>query len=226
MTESTPAVKPAAVVLDVDGTLVDSNYLHVVAWWEAFVARGHEVSGYDIHRALGLGAEDLVHALLGHDDEQVVSGHAERWAPLRNRVQPYRGARELQQACADRGLLVVWATSGTAEDVAASTEALGGGRGVHAVVNSADVSRGKPAPDIVCAALEAAGVAAARSVMVGDSTYDVRAATAAGVPCIGLLAGGISERELRQAGAAAVYGGCADLLAGLEQSPVGALLGG
>ena len=219
-----PTTTPAAVLLDVDGTLVDTNYLHVIAWWESFLARGHEVSCFDVHRAIGRGSDDLVRTLLGHDDDAVVDGHAERWAPLRARMVPFHGARDLVRTCAERGLRVVLATSGAPEDVEDFRRVLDVDAHVHAVVNSGDVAQSKPAPDVVRAALEAAGVPAERAVMVGDTVYDVRAARAAGVGCVALLGGGIGETELRQEDPAAVYGNTAELLAALDDSPVGALL--
>ncbi len=214
---------PAAVLFDVDGTLLDTNYLHVMAWWESFLARGHEVSCFDIHRAIGRGSKDLVATLLGEPDDAVADGHEERWGELRPRMIPFHGAADLTRACAARGLRVVLATSGTPEDVEDFRAKLGIDDVVHAVVNSGDVENSKPAPDIVLAALEAAGVTADRAVMVGDTVYDVRAAKAAGVACISVLAGGIGENELRPEGPVAVYGNCAELLEGLEDSPLGRL---
>ena len=215
---------PAAVLLDVDGTLLDTNYLHVMAWWRSFLERGHEVSCFDIHRAIGRGASDLVQTLLGEPDEEVAQAHDQRFAELRPQMIPFHGAAELARACADRGLRVVLATSGNAEDVEDFRAKLGIDDVVHAVVNSGDVEQSKPAPDIVLAALEAAGVTADRAVMVGDTVYDVRAAKAAGVACISLLAGGIGEGELRQEEPVAVYGNCAELLEALDDSPIGRLV--
>jgi len=211
---------PAAVVFDLDGTLLDTNYLHVMAWWEAFFAAGHDVSCFDVHRAIGKPSAELVQGLLGRPDDAVVQGHSRHWARVRDSARPFHRAAELQRACEARGASVVWATSGSPDDVAAAQRLLG----VRDVLVVNSVEHGKPAPDIVQAALEAAGVPAARAVMVGDTVYDVRAAAAAGVPCIGLLCGGIGEQELREAGAAAVYGNPSELLDGLDASPVGQLL--
>ncbi len=216
--------RPAALVLDVDGTLLDTVYLHVLAWWEAFEEQGHQVSCFDIHRAVGRGSDELVETLLGVPDEAVVEGHSRGWAPLRERCRPFHGVQELIRTCADRGLRVVYATSGSEEDTADFRDKIGCDDVVHAVVSSADVETSKPAPDLVRLALEVAGVEPDRAVMVGDTVYDVRAAKAAGVACIGVLVGGIGELELREAGAAAVYGNVAELLADLDASPVGALL--
>jgi phosphoglycolate phosphatase-like HAD superfamily hydrolase len=225
MTQPAPGVnRPAALVLDVDGTLLDTVYLHVLAWWESFLEAGHQVSCLDIHRAIGRGSSDLVETLLGKADEQVVEGHSRRWAPLRERCLPFHDAPELVRRGAERGLSVVYCTSGDEQDVEDFRRKLGCDDVVSAVVGAADVAQSKPAPDIVRAALAAVDVSPDRAVMVGDTVYDVRAARAAGVACIGLRSGGISERELRDAGAVAVYGNPSQLLQELDASPVGMLL--
>ena len=225
MTEPAPAVNgPRALVLDVDGTLLDTVYLHVIAWWEAFRDAGHEVSGFDIHRAIGRGSDDLVETLIGEPDESLVDAHAEKWAPLREKCIPFHDVPELIRTVAGRGVQVVYCTSGAPEDIEDFREKIGCDDVIAASVNSGDVEQSKPAPDIVRAALEAVGVAPEDAVMVGDTVYDVRAANAAGVPCIGLVCGGIGELELREAGAAAVYGNPSELLQDLERSPVGRLL--
>ena len=223
---SSPAPdRPTALVLDVDGTLLDTVYLHVIAWWEAFMDGGYEVSGFDIHRAIGRGSSDLCETLVGKADEKVVDGHAEKWAPLREKCIPFHDVPELIRTCAARGVRVVYCTSGSPDDVADFRAKIGCDDVVSAVVNSGDVEQSKPAPDIVLAALEEVGVAPEDAVMLGDTVYDVRAAKAAGVECIGLMCGGIGERELQEAGAVAVYGNPSELLQDLEQSPVARLLG-
>ncbi len=119
---------------------------------------------------------------------------------------------------------VVYCTSGNDQDVEDFRRKIGCDDVVAAVVNASDVEHAKPAPDIVRAALEAVDVAPQDAVMVGDTVYDVRAAAAAGVACIGLLCGGVGERELQEAGAVAVYGNPSELLQDLDASPVGRLL--
>jgi HAD superfamily hydrolase (TIGR01549 family) len=219
MTEPTPASTTAssasAVLLDVDGTLVDSNYLHVYAWWEAFETAGHQVLGIDIHRAIGMPAKDVVEALLGRSDQGLVDSHAERWGALRPRMHALPGAVDLLRACAGRGWRVAWTTSGSAEDVQAFRAVLDADEAVHAIVSSDDVERGKPHPDVVYAAL--AKVGAAEGVVVGDSVFDMRAAVAAGLPGIALLSGGIGADELRSAGAVDVVRLPKDLLAALDR---------
>ena len=226
MTEPAPHVnRPAALILDVDGTLLDTVYLHILAWWESFFAAGYEVSCFDIHRAIGRASGDLVDTLIGTADERVVTGHSERWAPLRERCLPFHDVPELIRTAAGRGLQVVYCTSGSERDTADFRRKIGCDDVVAAVVSASDVSQSKPAPDIVRAALDAVGVAPERAVMVGDTVYDVRAATAAGVACIGLMCGGIGEPALQEAGAVAVYGNPSELLRDLDASPVGRLLG-
>ncbi len=216
---------PTGLILDVDGTLLDTVYLHVIAWWEAFMDGGYQVSGFDIHRAIGRGSEDLCKTLVGKADDSVVEGHAQKWARLREKCIPFHQVSDLIRTCAERGMKVVYCTSGAPEDVEDFRKKIGCDDVVAAVVNSGDVEQSKPAPDIVVAALREVGVAPENAVMLGDTVYDVRAANAAGVACIGLMCGGIGENELLEAGAVAVYGNPSELLQDLEASPVGRLLG-
>ena len=216
---SSPA-PPAALVLDVDGTLLDTVYLHVIAWWEAFRDAGHEVSCFDIHRAIGRGSDDLVETLIGAPDEALVAAHARNWEPLRDRCIPFHQVPELIREVAGRGVEVVYCTSGSPEDTEEFRERIGCDDVVSAVVSSGDVEKSKPEPDIVRAALDAVGVAPENAVMVGDTVYDVRAAKAADVDCIGLMCGGIGERELQEAGAVAVYGNVSELFQDLDDSPL------
>jgi len=222
MTQPAPSASaaPEAVLFDVDGTLVDSVYQHVIAWWEAFEEAGHQVSGFDIHRAVGRGSEDLVESLLGQPDQAVVDGHSRNWGRLRERCHAFHDVPELLRHCRDAGLKVVLCTSGEEADLDFFVNAIGGDDPIHAIVASKDVGPSKPAPDIVQKALEAAGVEAGRAVMVGDTVYDVAAAKAAGVACIGVMCGGIGEAELREAGAVAVYGNPAELLSSYDESPL------
>ena len=214
---------PRALLLDVDGTLLDTVYQHVTAWWQAFEEQGQQVSCFDVHRQIGRGSGDLVQQLLGREDDPVVEGHTRHWEAVRDRCHVFHQVPEMIREVAGRGVRVVYCTSGSEDDTKVFREKIACDDVVHAVVSSADVEVSKPEPDIVQKALEAAGCAPEDAVMVGDTVYDVRAAKAAGVRCIGVLAGGIGEQELREAGADAVYGNVAELLEGLEDSPVGTL---
>ena len=222
-----PDLRPA-VLFDVDGTLLDTNYLHVLAWWQAFEDTGRgPVEMSAIHRAIGIPSDGLVRQIVGEDDEKTVEAHSTRYEPLRENVQPFPRTAEMLQACADRGLAVVLATSGQESDLEWMLPAIGAGDAVTGATTSADVDEGKPAPDLLGTAIEAHGLDARRTVVVGDTVWDVEAAQRAGLPCIALTCGGISAQELRDAGAAAVYDDPADLLEHLDDSPVGRVaLGG
>ena len=211
------------VLFDVDGTLLDTNYLHVVAWWKAFRERGHDVRCADIHRAIGLGSDDLIQQVLGKDDPSVSDAHSRYYAPYLGRMRPLPGARELLVRTAKLGLGVVVATSADGDEVGLMLDALGVGGAISSVVSSADVERAKPDPGIVERALTASGTAPGQAVMVGDTVWDVLAARRAGVPCIGLLSGGIEAEQLRDAGAAEIYRDAAALLEDLDASGIGRL---
>jgi HAD superfamily hydrolase (TIGR01509 family) len=199
---------PLTLILDIDGTLVDTNYHHAIAWQRAFRARGHEVPAWRIHRHVGMGGDQFVPALLGEevDDEQgeaLREGHGEAYAELIDEVEPLPGARELLEDLRDEQLPVVLASSAKQEEVDHYLGLLGARDLVAGWTTSADVERTKPKPDLLQAAMEKAG-GEGPWLMVGDSVWDVRAATAAEVPTLGVLSGGFSEEELREAGAAAV----------------------
>ena len=190
------------VIFDVDGTLLDTNYLQVAAWWEAFRERGHEIRCADVHRALGMGSTELVERVLGRPDPAVNAAHSRHYAPYLGRIRPLPGAAGLLRATARLGLDVVLATSAKADEVDLMMDALGAGPTVGTVVSSGDVDRAKPDPGIVCKALDESGVDPGRAVMVGDTTFDVAAAKAAGVPAVGVLWGTHDKATLLAAGAA------------------------
>lgn len=212
-----------SVVYDVDGTLLDTNYLHVTAWWDAFRERGHEVACADIHRAIGLSSDDLISRVLGRPDPSVSAAHSRYVAPYLGRMRPLAGAPDLLRATVRLGLNVVLATSAKDEELDLMLDALGARDAVSTVVSSGDVEQAKPHPEIVQKALAESGTDPDRAVMVGDTVWDVLAAQGAGVLCVGLLSGGISEEELRGAGAAETYPGPAVLLEKLTGSAIGLL---
>ena len=216
-----PDLRPG-VLFDVDGTLLDTNYLHVLAWWQAFVDTGHGPVPMDrIHRAIGIPSEGLVRHLVGKDDDDTVEAHGERYEPLRENVKPFAGTADLLRACADRGLVVVLATSGKAADLEWMQPAIGADEAVAGATTSEDVEQGKPAPDLLSVAVEQHGLDPQRTVVVGDTVWDVEAALKAGLPCIGLTCGGIGAAELEEAGAEAVFADPAGLLEHLDDSPIG-----
>jgi HAD superfamily hydrolase (TIGR01509 family) len=211
------------VIFDVDGTLLDTNYLHVAAWWEAFRERGHDIRCADVHRALGMGSSDLVERVLGRPDATVIEAHSRYFAPYLGRLRPLPGAADLLKATARLGLNVVLATSAKDEEVGLMLDALGARDVIGTVVSSGDVDQAKPEPDIVDRALQESGTDPGRAVMVGDAVWDMIAARRAGIPGIGLLSGGIAQQELRDAGAAEVYADAASLLGKISGSVIGEL---
>ena len=207
------------VLFDVDGTLLDTNYLHVLAWWEALKEAGHsDVSMKAIHRSVGIASEGLVERLLGHPDERVVKAHSERYAALRDHVTAFPKVDELVRRCAELGLVPVLATSGKEHDLEWMLPAIGAEDAFAGATTSSDVEDGKPAPDLPAAAMEKHRLDPERSVLVGDTVWDVEAAGRASLPCIAVTSGGISEGELRDAGAVEVYADAADLLDRLDDS--------
>jgi HAD superfamily hydrolase (TIGR01509 family) len=206
-----------AALFDVDGTLVDSNYLHAVTWWQAFTQAGHDVPMAAIHRAIGMGSDQLLDALLpaGRDtgaDADIRTAHTALYATYWSRLKPLAGAAELLRACRKSGLTVVLASSADPPEFAVLRAALNAEEAIDEAVSAADVDTSKPAPDLVQVALRKARTPPQQAVFVGDTVWDVKACQRAGVPCIGLRSGGICTEELVSAGASAVFGGPAELL--------------
>jgi HAD superfamily hydrolase (TIGR01509 family) len=212
-----------AALFDVDGTLVDTNYLHAVTWWEAFGQAGHQVTMTDIHRAIGMGSSLLLDRLLPADrdrdsDADIRAAHSTLYATYWSRLRPLPGALDLLRECKDRGLVVVLASSADEPEFRALRAALDAEDAIDEATFSGDVKSSKPDPDLVEVALAKAGVPAEQAVFTGDTVWDVQACQKAGVPCIGLLSGGISPGELSQAGAAQIYRGPGELLAAFDAS--------
>jgi len=215
-----------AALFDVDGTLVDSNYLHAVTWWEAFIQAGYQVPMADIHRVIGMGSDQMLDALLppGRDkdgDARLSSAHSALYGTYWTRLRPLPGAAELLRACRRRGLAVVLASSAGEDEFSAMRAALDAEDAINAATFSGDVESSKPAPDLVRVALAKAGVRPEEAVFTGDTVWDVQACRKAAVPCIGLLSGGISRDELAAAGAAQVYAGPGELLSAFDGSLLG-----
>ncbi|WP_410814077.1 HAD family hydrolase [Micromonospora sp. 067-2] len=217
--------RPAGVLFDVDGTLVDTTYLHTVSWWEALRQTDQPVPMATVHRSIGMGADKLLDHLLGPERDRDADGrlrdaHDTLYGEYWERLTPLPGAADLLRACAERGLRVVLATSASEQEVGALRRALAADDVIETVTSSADAQESKPAPDILLAALEQSGLTAERVVFVGDSVWDVAAAGKLDIPCVGLTCGGTSRGELAGAGAVAVYDDPAALLRTLDDSPV------
>ncbi|HEY0167461.1 MAG TPA: HAD family hydrolase [Jatrophihabitans sp.] len=212
------------VLFDIDGTLVDTSYLHTVSWWQAFRQAGMDVSMARIHRAIGMGGDHLVHEVTdgAADDrtEQLTLGHdalySAHWPALR--LLP--GARELVLHCHQAGLVTVLASSANSAELDVLTRVLNLDDVIDAATGSADADSSKPDPDIVQVALDKAGLQPENAVFVGDAVWDVQACAKAGLRCVGLESGGTSAAELLEAGAVQTYRDPADLLARFAGSPL------
>jgi HAD superfamily hydrolase (TIGR01549 family) len=198
----------ATIVLDVDGTLVDTNYQHAIAWHRAFRDHAYRVAIWEIHRHIGMGGDQLVESLLGEeaenaDGDELRDAHSEAYGKLIGEVEAMEGASELIADLDDAGATVILASSAEREELERYVDLLGAGERIAGATSSADAERTKPHPELVETALEKYG-SDGPALMVGDSTWDVKAAAAAGVPTLALLTGGFSAAELREAGAAEV----------------------
>ncbi|MEU7282411.1 HAD family hydrolase [Streptomyces sp. NPDC045431] len=215
-----------AAVFDVDGTLADTNHLHVVSWWEAFRQAGHDVPMHAVHRSIGLGSHDLIARILGEDrdrdrDDELSAAHKTLYGTYFDRLPAFRDAGRLLRTLASDGWTVVLATSAGGAELSALRRAIDADDAITATASADDVEEGKPAPEPVRHALELAGAPADTAVFVGDTVWDMRAGTRAGVTCVGLLCGGIPRADLTEAGAAVIHDDPADLLAHLEDGPFG-----
>ena len=213
-----------AFLFDLDGTLVDSVYQHVLAWREALEREGVQLSVWRIHRRIGMSGGLLVNALLretgrsmtSDDAERLQRFHAEAYARLVGQVRPLPGARELLEALAKLGVPHAIATSGRMESAQPALDLLGIGRDFP-VITRDKVRYAKPDPDLFLAAAERLGVSIHNSIVVGDSVWDLLAAQRARALGVGLLSGGYGQEELESAGAYRVYQDPLDLLAHFDE---------
>src|SRR3954471_14224802 len=214
---------PRAAILDIDGTLVDTNYHHAVAWYRAFRQHGIVLPVWRIHRHIGMGGDQLVEALTDRETEEekgddIRDAEKPLYMAMIEEVEPLEGARELIEDLKERGRVVVLASSAKEDEVDHYLDLLDARELADGWTTSADVESTKPQPDLVEAALEKAGVG--EGAMLGDTPWDVKAATATGVETVALLTGGFSEQELREAGAVAVFESVAELRERLGDTPL------
>ncbi|MER7583734.1 HAD family hydrolase [Kitasatospora sp. NPDC097691] len=213
----------AAALFDVDGTLLDTSYFHALAWWEALRQYDRTVPAARVHRAIGMGADQLLDHLLGHDrdrdaDEAITGAHAALYAARWPAITALPGAADLLRACAGRGRRIVLASSASERELTVLRRVLDADDVIAAATTADDVAATKPAPDLVRAALDRAGAEPRDTVFVGDTVWDVVAAGRAGIPCVAVESGGFSAQELLGAGAAEVHRDTAELLADLDRS--------
>ena len=216
---------PPAAILDIDGTLVDTNYQHAIAWYRAFRQSGVVLPIWRIHRHIGMGGDQLIASLTSeafdeeHGDE-VRAAEKPLYMSMIEECEPMQGARELIEELKKRGHAVVLASSAKGTEVDHYLNLLDARDLADSWTTSDDVEATKPEPDLVKAAVEKAG--GGKAVMVGDTPWDIEAAKRAKVPTIGVLTGGFAESELRDAGAACVFESIAELRERIDETPLAA----
>lgn len=213
-----------AAILDVDGTLVDTNYHHALAWFRAFREHGIVLPIWRLHRHVGMGGDKFVAAVAGEDVEErlgdlVREEWERRFDTMIDEVEPLAGARELMVELAERGRTVVLASSAIEKHLDAFVDLLDARDVADSWTTKDDVEASKPEPDLVEAALAKAGTRDA--VMVGDTPWDCIAADRAGIQTVAVITGGFSEAELRGAGAVAVFESLEELRERLDETPLG-----
>jgi HAD superfamily hydrolase (TIGR01509 family) len=214
---------PRVAILDVDGTLVETNYHHAIAWYRAFTQNDVELPIWRIHRAIGMGGDQLVAALAGDEVERekgddIRDAEKVLYMAMIHEVRALPSARRLLQTLKERGHPLVLASSAKQQEIEHYIDLLGARELADAWTSSADVERTKPHPDLVQTALEKGG--GGDAVMIGDSVWDVEAAKNAGIPTIAVRTGGFGHDELTAAGAACVFESLDDLIDDLQDTPL------
>jgi HAD superfamily hydrolase (TIGR01509 family) len=217
---------PPVAILDIDGTLVDTNYHHAVAWYRAFRQHGIVLPIWKIHTHIGMGGDQLVASLTSEEVDESIgddirSAEKALYMALIDEVAPVSEAREFVADLKQRGHTVVLASSAKEDEVEHYLDLLDARGLADSWTTSADVESTKPQPDLVRAALDKAGAEPDGAVMVGDTPWDIKAADAADVPCVAVITGGFSRAELEHAGAVAVFESVADLRSSLDETPLG-----
>jgi len=215
---------PDLAVFDVDGTLVDSNYQHAIAWYRAFRRHGLTIPCWRIHRSIGMGGDNLVEHVAGKEVESSIgdelrSASGEEYRKLMPEVAPFGPARDLLKAVREAGLRLVLASSGKQYEVDHNLDLLDARSLAEAWTSSDDAESSKPAPDILQVAIGKVG--GGTPIMVGDSVWDVEAANRINVPTVCVRTGGFGADELREAGAAEVWDSLEELATSLDKSILG-----
>jgi HAD superfamily hydrolase (TIGR01549 family) len=213
-----------AAILDIDGTLVDTNYHHAVAWYRALRQSGFVVPIWRIHRAIGMGGDQLLPHLIGDDaaeehGDDIRAAEKALYLVFIEEVEPLEGARDLMVELKGRGHAVILASSAKANELDHYLDLLDARDVADDWTSSADVEATKPAPDLVQAALEKAGTG--EGIMVGDTTWDIEAAKRAGIETLAVMTGGFGRDELVDAGAAGVFDSIEELRQRIGDTPLG-----
>jgi HAD superfamily hydrolase (TIGR01509 family) len=215
----------AGVLFDVDGTLVDTNYLHALAWSRAFRDVGEWAPMNAIHRLVGMGGDNLVQRVLGHPSPAAVASRPGHFDELVEDIRSFPGASDLLRQVHRRGLAVVLATSAREDELKVLLEALCADDVIDGHTSADDIAESKPDPEVFLTAMDTFSIDPRRAIAVGDSIWDVQAARAAGIGCITVESGGFSQHELSEAGSLRVYRDVQELLDQLLTSPLSQLLG-
>lgn len=214
---------PKIAILDVDGTLVDTNYHHAIAWYRAFRRNFVTPQVWQIHRHIGMGGDQLVAAVAGDEVEKragdrIREAEGELYKDLIGEVQPMEGSRELIEDLKADGYVVVLASSAKEWEVEHYIELLDAAELVDAWTTSADVESTKPEPDLIHAALDKVDEDG-DAILIGDTVWDVEAAKRAGVETLAVRTGGFSDQELLDAGAKEVFTSVNELRRSLSPRP-------
>ena len=214
-----------AVLFDIDGTLLDTNWFHTVSWWQALREAGEDIALARIHPLIGMGSDKLLEELLGEEREGLSDLHAKHYKPYKEDLHAVPRAADLLAAVAGRGAQVVLATSSREEDLHQLLDALGAEDGVITdIVHGDMVGSSKPAPDIFAVALDHLDLDPERTMVVGDSRWDIEAAKKCKLDVVAVRTGGTTGQDLESVGAVAVYEDVADRLDHLDDSPLARLL--
>jgi HAD superfamily hydrolase (TIGR01509 family) len=193
------------VLFDVDGTLVDTNYLHALAWSRALSDAGEWAPMNAIHRLIGMGGDQLVPELLGHECPEATAARPRRYKELLGDVRAFPGAAQLLRRLHDTGLIVVLATSAPDDELQVLRKILDADDAIDAQTTADDIDESKPSPEVFLTAMKASSIDPKRALAIGDSVWDVQAARAAAIGCIAVESGGFSQHELSEAGSRHVY---------------------
>jgi HAD superfamily hydrolase (TIGR01509 family) len=211
------------VLLDVDGTLIDSNYLHALAWSRALIEAGEWAPMNALHRLVGMGGDQLVVEVLGHDSEAARKARSGHYQAFYDDLRAFPSATQLLRQLAGRDLAVVLATSAPEDELQILLGILDAGDAITGYTTSDDVTSSKPDPEIFRTAMERFDLDPARTVAIGDSVWDIQAARSAGIGLIAVETGGFSQHELSEAGALHVYRDVAEIVDQLNFSPIAQL---
>ncbi len=212
---------PEAVLFDIDGTLVDTVYLHTYAWWRALDEAGHVVPMARIHPLIGMGSDGLLSSLLGHPDDDISEVHGRHFTALHPFIRPLPGAGDLLRRTHGGGSKVVLVTSAKEHDLPALLGPLDSDDQIDDIVHGEMVEDAKPSPEVFETALDRLSLGPDTVVAVGDAVWDVKAAMTAGIPSIGVETGGTGGERLLEAGARSVYCDCAGIVERWADAPLG-----